>query len=117
MLLSIITIYPPPGDNPKIIEVLESVQRVILTKANCLGSLLMVEALTAKTICYMEQWRTREALDNHLRSTLYCRVLEAMELSSLPPTVEFYGITYIGGMDLIERVRLYPLNTDNDMWL
>ena len=39
-------------------------------------------------------------------------VLEAMELSRIPPTVEFYTISGIGGLDLIENVRLHPMNAE-----
>jgi len=106
MLLSIITIYPLQGEKSKIIEVLESVQRLVVTKTNCQGCLIAVEAITDNSICYMERWRTRETLDDHLRSTLYGRVLEAMELSCLPPTIEFFEITDIGALDLIESARL-----------
>lgn len=88
-------------------------QGIITTKADCQGCLLTVEAITSKSICYMERWRTREALDRHLRSALYGRVLEAMELSCMAPTIEFYEITDIGGLDLIEHVRLKPVNRDN----
>jgi quinol monooxygenase YgiN len=112
MFFSLITIYPFPGDESKIIDVLDSMQGVISIKADCQGCLLTVEAITSKSICYMERWRTREALDRHLRSTLYCRVMEAMELSRLPPKVEFYEITGIGGLDLIEHVRLKPVTMD-----
>lgn len=112
MLLSLVTIHPLPGDESKVIDVLDSMQRLIATSLDCQGCLITTEAGTGKSICYMERWRTREALDRHLRSTLYCRVLEAMELSRIPPTVEFFEITGIGGLDLIERVRLHPVDND-----
>ena len=112
MLLSLITIHPFPGDESKIIDVLDSMQRLIATSLDCQGCVITAEAGTGKSICYMERWRTREALDRHLRSTLYCRVLEAMELSRIPPTVEFFEITGIGGLDLIESVRLHPVDND-----
>jgi hypothetical protein len=33
-----------------------------------------------------------------------------MELSRIPPTVEFYTISGIGGLNLIENVRLHPVH-------
>jgi len=59
----------------------------------------------------MERWRSREALERHLRSPLYCRVLEAMELSRQPPEVEFFAVQDIGGLELVEKARLCLLNT------
>ena len=114
MFLSIITIHPFSGDASKIIDVLNSMRGLVAIDADCKGCFLSVEAEERTSICYMERWRTRAALDKHLRSALYCRVLEAMELSRMPPTVEFYEIADIGGLDLIERVRLDPLNADTN---
>jgi quinol monooxygenase YgiN len=113
MFLSMIHIYPFPGDALKVMEVLDSVRHLIVTKADNKGCLLMMETDEFDSICYLERWGTREALERHLRSSLYCRVLEAMELSCTPPKVEFYEITDIGGLDLIERVRLNLMIADN----
>ena len=52
-----------------------------------------------------ERWRTREALDGHLRSPLYGRLLEAMECSCKAPEVEFYEATDVGGLELVEKAR------------
>lgn len=113
MFLSIITIHPFSGDAAKVIEVLDSMRGQVATNADCKGCRLMVETDEHNSICYMERWRTRAALDRHLRSALYCRVLEAMELSRIPPKVEFYEIADIGGLDLIERVRLDLMDAGN----
>ncbi len=114
MLLSLITIHPLPENESKVIDVLDSIQGLIAANADCQGCLFT--AGMGKSICYMERWRTREALDRHLRSHLYCRVLEAMELSRIPPTVEFYTISGIGGLNLIENVRLHPMNAETIEW-
>lgn len=110
MLLSLITIHPVPGDESKVLDVLDSVQGLIAANADCRDCLFTAVVGPGKSICYMERWRTREALDRHLRSPLYCRVLEAIELSRTPPTVEFYEIISLGGLDLIESVRLHPMH-------
>lgn len=110
MLLSLITIHPVPGDESKVLDVLDSVQGLIAANADCRDCLFTAVFGPGKSICYMERWRTREALDRHLRSPLYCRVLEAIELSRTPPKVEFYEIISLGGLDLIESVRLHPMH-------
>jgi len=108
MLLSLITIYPLPENESKIIEVLDSIQALLATNADCLACIFTAATGAAsKSICYMERWRTREALDRHLRSHLYYRVLEAMELSRKPPTVEFSEMKDIGGLEMIADARLH----------
>ena len=111
MFLSIITIHPLPGDESRIIDVLDSTRRLIGTNVECQGSVVTVNTAEDGSICYLERWRTREALDRHLRSSLYCRVLEAMELSRVPPMVEFFDTRDIGGLDLVAKARTTGLAT------
>jgi len=105
MLLSIIHIFPSHGNEHAVIDVLSSMQGPMAALPDCVGCLVMTEAGGEGSICYLERWRTREALENHLRSTLYSRVLEAIELSEAPPVVEFYEGNGTGGMAYIETVR------------
>ena len=109
MIISIIKIYPPTGSEHTIIDVLESVKVAIANLYDCLECSVAVEAGEDDQVCYMEQWRTREALDRHLRSPLYGRVLEAMELSRIPPEVTFFKVSKIGGLELVGRVRVSPI--------
>jgi quinol monooxygenase YgiN len=106
MLQSIIRIYPRPGAEQTVLEVLESMKGQIAAINDCLGCSITVEVGEGGAICYTEQWNTREALDRHLRSPLFGRVLEAMEFSNTTPEVEFYEVTEVGGLELVEKVRL-----------
>ncbi|ADW17394.1 hypothetical protein Despr_1229 [Desulfobulbus propionicus DSM 2032] len=56
-------------------------------------------------VCSTERWRSREALEQHLGSSLYSRVFEAMELSRQPPKVEFLQVQDIGGLDMVAQAR------------
>jgi hypothetical protein len=52
-----------------------------------------------------ERWETEEALESHLRSETYRRILGAVELSGSPPDIRFEHVSGIEGMELIERLR------------
>ncbi len=54
---------------------------------------------------YAEQWESEEALHAHIRSSLYHRLLEALELSQREPEVKFYYCSEIKGLELIEAAR------------
>lgn len=114
MYISIITIHPVSGEESRIIEMLGTMQGLIATNPDCLGCSLTVEAGEGKSICYMERWLTRQALDRHVRSSLYSRVLEAMELSQVLPKVEFFEVREVGGLDFLEQVRVYSLSVPSD---
>ena len=106
MILSVVRIFPRSGLEHSTVEVLESIKGPIAAIAGCLGCSVAVETGDGGVICYSERWRTREALDRHLRSSLYCRVLEAMECSCRPPEVEFYEVSEVSGLELVEKVRI-----------
>ncbi|MDX9835237.1 MAG: hypothetical protein RBT36_08505 [Desulfobulbus sp.] len=106
MFLTLITMYPSLKNEAKIVEVLDSMKGPIATNADCQGILSLVDDGPVRSVCYMERWRTRAAMERHLRSALFCRVLEAMELSRTPPVVEFFDATAIGGLELVQKVRL-----------
>jgi quinol monooxygenase YgiN len=106
MYLSLIRIYPSPGNEHTVIDVLDSLRGPITAKVDCLICTVMVETDGTGAICYSEQWRTREAQEQHLRSALFGRVLEAMEWSCRPPKVEFYEVNAVGGLERVEQVRM-----------
>ena len=81
------------------------------TLADCLDCSVSMEWGEGNAICYMEWWRTREGLDRHLSSHLFCRVLEAMELSRKSPVVNFYEMNGIGGLNLMENLRVRTRKT------
>ncbi len=105
MYLSLIRIYPSQGNEHSIIDVLGSLKGPVAAIADCMACTITLETDETGAVCYSEQWRTREALDQHLRSTLFSRVLEAMEWSCKPPDVAFYSLRGIGGLELVEQAR------------
>lgn len=106
MYLALIKIYPSAEMESVIIDVLESLKGPIAANADCLDCTITVGCdEESRVICYAEQWRSREALDRHLRSPSYSRILEAMEFSQLPPVVLFYETNDVGGLELVELAR------------
>lgn len=105
MVLSVIKIFPLPGRLSAVTDVLDSLKGTVTSSGDCLGCSIAVEVGEGGAVCYTTQWCDREALDRHLRSSLYGRVLEAMEFSQTQPEVVFYELTEIGGLELIEKAR------------
>jgi quinol monooxygenase YgiN len=105
MLISVVKIYPLPGREDVVTDVLNSLKGPVSAIVDCLGCSVTREVGEAGVVCYMEQWRDRAALDRHLKSSLYSRVLEAMECSRQPPQVDFYEVTGVGGLELVAQAR------------
>ena len=53
----------------------------------------------------VERWESQSALEAHLRSEAYRRVLGAVELSGSAPEVRFDYVSATDGIELIERSR------------
>ncbi len=87
------------------VEILSSVQDLTRLLPGCVGCCLSEEAYLDNHIRYAEQWESEEALNEHIRSELYRRVLAAMELSRREPEVRFYYTSEAKGFELIESLR------------
>ena len=48
---------------------------------------------------------SEQALYNHIRSSLYLPVLNAIDLARSEPKISFHGVSNMGSMDLIEALR------------
>jgi len=105
MFLLLTRIYPSTGNEHTVIDVLDSLKGPISSNNDCLACGISVETDETGAICYLEKWLTREALQQHLRSALFDRVLAAMEFSRQPPDVAFYEVNEIGDLNLVEKVR------------
>jgi quinol monooxygenase YgiN len=105
MFLSLIRIVPIPEKRDKIVEMLASVARQARLIHGCTDGTVCEERGNGSVILYLESWGSREALQRHVRSGLYVRVLHAMDLASEPPQISFYEISGEKGMELIRELR------------
>ena len=59
-----------------------------------------------EVILYLEQWESREDFERHVRSSQYDRILAALDLARDPPEINFFDNTGLGGMEVIEAIRI-----------
>ena len=105
MVFSIIRLFPSVKQRAQVIELLRFVQDLTRPCPGCLGSWFSEEDLLYNHIRYAEQWESEETLHDHIRSDLYRRLLEAMELSKRPPEVTFYYCSQTKGLEVVEAAR------------
>jgi len=105
VVFSIIRIAPSPKQRSQVMEILRSVQDLTRPMPGCLGCWLSEDDCLHNHILYGEQWDSEEALDDHVRSDLYRRLLAAMELSRQSPEIKFYYTTETKGFEMIEALR------------
>jgi quinol monooxygenase YgiN len=77
----------------------------VLAQPGCAACHIYEEQGPEQAVVLIEKWESQAALEAHLRSETYRRVLGAIELSGGPPEVSFDHVSATEGMDLIERSR------------
>jgi quinol monooxygenase YgiN len=105
MIVGTLRILPPPHRRAEVLEIFEAVQGPVAAQPGCVACHVYEEPLPAQAIVLVERWQSQAALEAHLRSELYGRILGAIELSGGPPEVSFDYVSATEGMDLIERSR------------
>ena len=104
-ILSIVQIVPIPEKRAEILQILSSIKEPVQAIHACLDCRVCQEDSGEGMIVYLEQWQTWEAFMRHLRSETYAKILEAIELSREMPSVTYFEVSSIKGMDLLNAVR------------
>ena len=108
MIVGTLTLQPAPERHDDVLEVLRSIQGPVLAQPGCAAFHIYEEQLPEDTVVLVERWESEAALDAHLRSEAYRRILAAIELSGGPPDIRFDYVSASEGMELIERSRNRP---------
>lgn len=110
MLIVLLKIIPQPGKRQDVLDILRSLRLPLQVRQDCLACEVyeVHEGDEGKEeILYLEQWRSPEPLHRHIQSSLYMRILMAMELSAEAPEIAFHEVADSKGMELIEALRSY----------
>jgi len=105
MIIASIRIDPKPDKRQAVLEILMSVKTMTRLKHGCIYCGIYEEYGDGQNILYVETWQAKENMYQHIRSNLYLRVLNAIELSSKPPEVCFHEDSETTGIALIEAIR------------
>lgn len=74
-------------------------------KPGCVGCTLYREVENKNAVALVEEWESRQHLDNHIRSHEYRIILALMDMSSVPPEVQFATVSHMAAMETIRSVR------------
>jgi quinol monooxygenase YgiN len=105
MIIGTIRILPPQSRRADVLEVLRSVQGPVRAQPGCAACDIYNEQGPEPAIVFIERWESQTALEAHLRSAMYRRILCAIELSGVRPDVCFEHVSSSEGIELIERSR------------
>jgi quinol monooxygenase YgiN len=105
MILSILKIFPIPGKEQEVLDILLSIRGPTIAASGCLECSIYLEHDDERAVLHLGKWQSKGVMIGHIRSSLYPRVLKALELSERQPEIAFYEIGATEGFELIERER------------
>jgi quinol monooxygenase YgiN len=105
MIVGTLRILPAPDRRADVLEVFRAIQGPVQAQPGCAACHIYEEQGLEPAVVLVERWESQAALEAHLRSEAYRRILGAIELSGAPPEVQFDYVSATNGMELIERSR------------
>jgi quinol monooxygenase YgiN len=106
VVISTLRFVPSAKHRSEVLEILRSITGPAESQPGCLSCRICLEdGPEQATVLLCGQWETEAALQEHIRSKLYLRLLAATELSNQPPEFCFHHISKTQGMDLIRKLR------------
>jgi quinol monooxygenase YgiN len=95
-----------PEKRKELIQTFKALLGPIRCEQGCISCDCYVDIEAENVILFKEQWKTREDLDNHLRSVHYSVLIEAMKLFSQKPEFSFNTIVSTAGADAVKIARV-----------
>jgi len=87
------------------LDILRIMEALTRNKPGCSCCCIYEQAEDRHAVLYVEKWQSMELMERHIQSSMYMRLLTAMELASEEPKIEFHDVEKTMGMDLIEALR------------
>ena len=105
MVIATLRMSVPPEKQDDVLRALRSVMGPTRAQLKCVSCQLYRDADDSDLLALVQEWESQEALDEHIRSDDYRRVLAVMELASERPEIKFITASHTAGMELIEQLR------------
>ncbi len=106
MIVSSLRLLLSEPDRHRVISSLTPVIGWTRVQPGCRVCHLLTDPDDLRVVVLWEEWDTQDALDRHLRSEQYRRVLAAIELAQEAPEIRFDIVETRGGFEVVEAARL-----------
>jgi quinol monooxygenase YgiN len=105
MIIAIVAIKAPSGRCDELCRALMSLSGPFQAQPGCASWQLFQEISDPGALRIESRWNTSSDLFWHIRSEAYRRFLQMMELGAKAPTIEFFSVSELRGLDLIRAAR------------
>lgn len=105
MIIERVSLYAPAGRRDELCKTITTILAPTQVEHGCVSFRLCQSWLDEDTIIVESRWNSKDDLVRHLRSETYKKLLLVMELGTRAPVIEFFTVSEIRGMELIESAR------------
>ena len=102
------SIAVPEGKKLQLGKALASFVGPTQVQPGCLSCSVSQDWSNPDELRFESRWDNEEALIRHLKSDSYKQLLLLMELSSVPPQIEYFAVVKAQGLDLVHSARSTP---------
>ena len=93
-----------PGRRNDLAETIRGMLEPTRVERGCISYCLYEDIENKNTFVLVEEWKTRDDLEKHVRTDNYRRLLVLMDLLSEPPQLQFNTVSQTAGMELLSTV-------------
>jgi quinol monooxygenase YgiN len=97
-----------PQKRTELLEALQGMLEPTRIERGCLSYSLYESVEDRNVLLLVEEWKTQDDLDRHIRTDGQKRLLSLMDLLSKPPQWKFNTVLSTAGMELIKKVLSTP---------
>jgi len=83
---------------------LRSLVGPVRAEAGCSATRLQRDTEDGCGLIWVEEWRSAEDFEQHLRAKAFRQILAVIELAALPPTVEIDDVASRRGFEFVEEI-------------
>ena len=104
MILSTLRMIVRPEKRRDLVETMRGMLEPARVERGCLSYRLYEDVEDRNAFILVEEWKTQEDLENHIRTDNQRQLLALMDLLSEHPELQFNTVSHTAGMDFIEDV-------------
>jgi quinol monooxygenase YgiN len=95
----------PPSKTAEAINIINLVAGPTLADPDCVSFRFYREVANDDSLILWQEWETREALEQHIRSKDFMKILTVMDLATQEPEVRIQTLSNRKGFEFIEELR------------
>lgn len=95
-----------PEKTADVISIINSISGPMAIESSCIHFDLYSNVNNDDRLLLIEAWDSEEALEDHIRSDDFSKILAIMEMSVQPPEISFNTVSKSAGIEFIEKLRI-----------